>query len=272
MRPIPIVFHLGPLPIHTYGIGLALTFVFGTWYLTKRFRDAGEPSEWLGNSAVWIIVGAILGARVVQVISDLPFYLSSPSEIIAIWHGGLSSFGGLLFAVPLGLCLARRHCPEVPASLALDLAAPVLAAGWALGRLLGPQLMIAGGGRATEAWYGMEYWGSVGRRVPVPIFQAIECFAVFLMVMALERWWPERPAGILAAAAAAAWGAFRFGDQYFWLGTPGQLDAVEVGGLILFLVGIASIVLLVIRAHRPRRSSVEAEHRIASIDLDRSLR
>jgi phosphatidylglycerol:prolipoprotein diacylglycerol transferase len=250
MKPIPIVFHVGPVQIHTYGIGLAVTFLFGTWYLTKRFRDAGLPSAWIGDSAVWIIAAAILGARVVQVVSDGAYYARSPAEIVAIWHGGLSSFGGLLFAVPVGLYLAHERCPEVPMARALDLAAPVLAAGWAIGRLLGPQLMIAGGGRRTAAWYGMEYAGSVGKRVPVPIFQSIGSFAVLLIVFAIERWWRERPTGFLIAAAAASWGLFRFGDQYLWLGRPGHLDAVEVAGLLFGMVGVASMWLLTVRAAR----------------------
>ncbi len=131
----------------------------------------------------------------------------------------------------------------------------MLAAGWAIGRLLGPQLMIAGGGRTTTAWYGMEYWGSAGKRVPVPVFQSIESFAVLLAVVAIERWWPSRPDGMLIAAAAASWGLFRFGDQYFWLGAPDRLDAVEVGGLTLGLVGVVWIAYLVIRARRRKAPS-----------------
>jgi phosphatidylglycerol---prolipoprotein diacylglyceryl transferase len=165
MRPIPIVFHLGPLQIHTYGIGLAITFVFAGWYLQKRFRDAGEPWEWVGAGVVWIVLAALVGARVVHVVANWSFYAHRPGEIALVWHGGLSSFGGLLFGVPVGLLLVHRHVPEMSVARALDLAAPVLAAGWAVGRLLGPQLMIAGGGRRTDAWYGMAYAGSVGRRV-----------------------------------------------------------------------------------------------------------
>ena len=36
VKPIPVVFHLGPLQVHTYGIGLALTFWFGYRYFAKR--------------------------------------------------------------------------------------------------------------------------------------------------------------------------------------------------------------------------------------------
>jgi prolipoprotein diacylglyceryltransferase len=247
MRPIPIVFHIGPLQVHTYGIGLAITFVFASWYLARRFRRAGYPWRWVEGSSLWIIGAAIVGARVVDVLSQWSFYSAHPGQIVAIWNGGLSSFGGLLFGIPTGLVLMRRHCPQVSISRGLDLAAPVLAAAWGIGRLLGPQLMVAGGGRPTTAWYGMYYAGSVGRRVPVPIFQSIESFAVLGAVLLIERHLRDRPDGLLVAAAAATWGMARFFDQFFWLGTPGRLDPVEVAGLTLSLVGWAGAAYLLAR-------------------------
>jgi phosphatidylglycerol:prolipoprotein diacylglycerol transferase len=250
MRPIPIVFHIGPVQIHTYGIGLAITFVFATWYLSRRFRRAGYPWRWIADASLVIIGAAILGARVVHIVSHWSFYAADPFEIVAVWHGGLSSFGGLLFGVPTGLVLMRRRCPDVSIPRGLDLAAPVLAAGWGIGRLLGPQLMTGGGGRVTTAWYGMSYAGSAGRRVPVPIFQSIESFAVFGALLLIERYLRDRPDGLLIAAAAGLWGLTRFFDQLLWLGKPGRVDAVEVAGLTLGVVGCAAAALLLIRRRR----------------------
>ena len=119
-----------------------------------------------------------------HVLSNLATTRQNPGDIFAIWHGGLSSFGGLLLAVPIGIILTRRRCPELPLGRALDLVVPVLLACWALGRLLGPQLMVAGGGHPTHQWFGMYYAGQAGRRLPVPIFQALEDFAVYLILIA----------------------------------------------------------------------------------------
>ena len=46
VKPIPVVFHLGPLQIHTYGVGLAVTFWFAYRYFAKRLRDHGYPDTW----------------------------------------------------------------------------------------------------------------------------------------------------------------------------------------------------------------------------------
>ena len=162
MRPIPVDFHIGPLQVHTYGIGLALTFWFGFVYFERRLRKNGYPTDWLVPVFLWIILAAVVGARAMHVLSNLSYYTQNPGDIFAIWHGGLSSFGGLLLAVPVGIILTRRRCPELPMGRALDLVAPVLLACWALGRLLGPQLMVAGGGHPTHQWFGMYYAGQAG--------------------------------------------------------------------------------------------------------------
>lgn len=251
MRPIPVVFHLGPIQVHTYGIGLALTFWFGYRYLAKRLRDHDYQDDWLGGTFVWIVVAAIVGARLVHVAAHLDYYSVHPVEILAIWHGGLSSFGGLLLGVPTGLASARRRCPELRLGPAADLVAPVLVAAWALGRLLGPQLMVAGGGKRTGQWFGMYYAGEVGKRLPVPLFQAVECLAIYLVVLGIERSLARSggPVGVVAAVAVGLWGLSRFFDEYLWLTHDAGTDAIEITGLLLFAVGLGLAGWL-LRRHR----------------------
>ena len=146
MRPIPVAFHVWFLEVHTYGIGLALTFWFGLRYTERRLRQAGYPWQWVTGMFVWVIIAAIVGARALHVVSNLSYYSHQPGQVFAIWQGGLSSFGGLLFAVPVAIVSTRRRCPELPVLRFADLMAPVLMACWGMGRLLGPQLMVAGGG------------------------------------------------------------------------------------------------------------------------------
>src|SRR5580700_6938210 len=188
MRPIPVAFHIWFLEVHTYGIGLALTFWFGLRYTERRLRNAGYPWQWVTGMFVWVIVSAIVGARALHVLSMLSYYSSHPGQVVAIWQGGLSSFGGLLFAVPVAIVSSRRRCPQLPTLRFADLMAPVLMACWGIGRLLGPQLMVAGGGHPTHQWFGMYYAGQVGKRLPVPIFQSIEDFTIFGILLLVERW------------------------------------------------------------------------------------
>ncbi len=258
MRPIPVAFHVGPLEVHTYGIGLAVTFWFAFRYFERRLRRRGYPTTWVAGVFVWVIVAAVVGARALHVATNASYYAKHPADVLAIWHGGLSSFGGLLLAVPTGLILARRRCPELSTARALDIVAPVLMAAWSLGRLLGPQLMVAGGGHPTHQWFGMYYAGQVGKRLPVPIFQALEDFGAFLILIALERRlgrWPDGrprtgyPPGAVTATAMVLWGLERFWDEHLFLGEDGHLGSLLVQGASLALVG-AGLVLAVVARRR----------------------
>ncbi|HUC35866.1 MAG TPA: prolipoprotein diacylglyceryl transferase family protein [Acidimicrobiales bacterium] len=259
MKPIPVSFHIGPLLVHTYGIGLAITFWFAYRYFDHRLRKNGYETRWLTGVFLWVVVASIVGARALHVLSDLSYYSSNPGEILAIWHGGLSSFGGLLGGVPTGVLLARRRCPELGVVRALDLVSPVLMAAWGIGRLLGPQLMVAGGGARTSAWYGMYYAGEQGKRVPVPIIQSIDSFVIFGILLLLERRYHDRPAGFVLAATAGLWGLGRFYEEFVFLrqSSPQGSLAVEIAGLCLFGSGMVAMGLL-LRRHRRKGARAPA--------------
>ena len=271
MKPIPVVFHLGPIAVHTYGIGLAITFWFGYRYFAHRLRNAGYRDDWLATTFILIVVAAVVGARAVHVIANLSYYEAYPSQIFAIWNGGLSSFGGLGLALPVGFVSARRRCPELKVSTAADLVAPVLAISWAMGRLLGPQLMVAGGGKPTTAWFGMYYAGEVGRRLPVPIFQSIECTVVFVAALLVERrvCASGGPVGLVCATVVGLWSLSRFFDEYLWLGPDNGTDAVEITSLVLFVLALGVGVLLMTRFRRATQLSSSAAGPSSLQDLER---
>ncbi len=244
MKPIPVEFNIGPLQVHTYGIGLAIAFYLSYRYFEHRLRSANEPYEWVGKSFLWIIAAAIVGARIVHVVANLNYYVSNPIQIPLIWHGGLSSFGGLAGAIPVGVFLMKKYAPELSLARAFDMVAPALILGWSVGRILGPQLMYQGGGRPTTSWYGLQYAGQIGYRIPVPIFQSIEDGAIFLVLLYAEKKFAARKlnplkVGSLAILAIIMWSVTRFWDEYLWLAIPRLWDAVEVFSIVLLLVSVA---------------------------------
>lgn len=253
MKPIPVDFHIGPLLVHTYGIGLAVTFWFAYSYFLRRLRSRSLPTEWLSKGFLWIVLAAIVGARLVHVVANISYYSSAPSQIPLIWHGGLSSFGGLAGGMIAGLIVLRRSTTPLRAAVAFDVLTPVLSAAWAMGRLLGPQLMYAGGGRPTSAWYGLQYAGESGYRIPVPLFQASEDLIIFGVLLLIERSFrnASMPFGLLALIGLSLWSVERFFDEYLWLAVPRLWDSVEVFSILLFISSTTWAWILV-RRSRPR--------------------
>jgi hypothetical protein len=160
---------------------------------------------------------------------------------------------------------SRRRCPELSSLRFADLMAPVLMACWGIGRLLGPQLMVAGGGHPTNQWFGMYYAGQPGKRLPVPIFQSMEDLAIFAILLLTERWLRSQapapvavaegqpvpagllpPSGIVIGVGMVLWGIERYLDEHLWLGEDGHLGSllVQWAGVLL---AVAGIILLISR-------------------------
>lgn len=104
-----ITWHVGPIPIQVWGLFVALGILLGLqvsrWYACR----IGLRKEVVDDTAVWIVAGALLGARLWHVLLYEPaFYWQNPIEILQIWHGGMSVMGGFLIAFAVGIWRLRK--------------------------------------------------------------------------------------------------------------------------------------------------------------------
>jgi len=131
----PILFHLGSFPVHSYGVMTALAFVIGLWTATLRARRVNIHAEIIADVTLWIMVGTIIGARVVYVATYWKdeFAGQPLSEIFAIWHGGLVFYGGLIGAIIAGAIYLRWK--KLPLWKIADVLAPSIALGSVFGRI-----------------------------------------------------------------------------------------------------------------------------------------
>lgn len=90
--------HLGPIPIQVWGFFVALGMYVSLWLIKKNTKDNPQQSKIL-DSAFWIIIWGFVGARIGHVVFYEPlFFWSHPLDILKIWQGGMSSFGGFFGA------------------------------------------------------------------------------------------------------------------------------------------------------------------------------
>ncbi len=113
---------------------IALAFLTGLWTATLRARREKIPGECIADITLWLMIGAIVGARIVYVatywkeqFADQPF-----PEIFAIWHGGLVYYGGLIGATIAGMIYI--HWKKLPLWKTADVFAPSIALGSVFGR------------------------------------------------------------------------------------------------------------------------------------------
>jgi phosphatidylglycerol:prolipoprotein diacylglycerol transferase len=235
---IPTALHLGPITIHLYGVGLAIAAFVSSSYARRRLVRAGLSVDNWGRVLILVLVAGLLGARIAHVATNWDYYKTAPASIWALWEGGLSSFGGLALAIPVGVVGIRRWWPESSLITFTDTIIPALVAGWALGRVLGPQFMHGGGGHMTSQWFGMEYEGQYGKRVPVPLIQGFEDAVLWLMLLRIAAR-STRP-GHITGVALLVWGLVRSADEHFLLGQASHSGSlgVQISGVLMALGGI----------------------------------
>jgi len=131
----PIAFHVGPLAIHWYGVMMAIAFIAGLWTASRRGLREGIAAEKILDIGPWLVVGTILGARTLYVMTYWKdsFAGGSWTEIFKIWNGGLVFYGGLIGASLAGILYARvKH---IALWKLADVIAPSIALGYVFGRI-----------------------------------------------------------------------------------------------------------------------------------------
>ncbi len=125
-------FYIGPLYLHSYGL-LAAVAILACFVVAKRLSPIlGFTIAEIENLLPWLLIFGFIGARLYFIFFSWDYFRENSSEIIKIWHGGLSIYGGIIGAA-LGLFIyAKKN--SLPAGKLFDLVAATLPLGQALGR------------------------------------------------------------------------------------------------------------------------------------------
>jgi phosphatidylglycerol---prolipoprotein diacylglyceryl transferase len=73
----PVIFTLGPLVFRWYGLMMVISFMVGGYYFIKNGVREGLDEERLLALLIIIILGGILGARALYVLTNLPAYINT---------------------------------------------------------------------------------------------------------------------------------------------------------------------------------------------------
>ncbi|MEP0960549.1 MAG: prolipoprotein diacylglyceryl transferase [Roseobacter sp.] len=173
----------------------------------------------------WIIFGVILGGRLGYVLFYQPlYYAQNPSEILAVWQGGMAFHGGLLGVVLAGFIFTWRH--KINRLGAADLMALCVPAGLLLGRLanfINAELW----GRATDVPWGVAFPGAAAQYCPDVLgvcarhpSQLYEAGLEGLVLGGLLIWlaWRRdalKTPGMIAGTFFAGYGISRFFVEFF---------------------------------------------------------
>jgi phosphatidylglycerol:prolipoprotein diacylglycerol transferase len=237
---IPDVLHIGPIPIHLFGIFLALAFLAAGSAASREFERRGWDPALASSVLMWAAVGGLVGARLWIVVDAWPEFVAAPLSFL-LTGGGFVWYGGLLGGTIAVTLFFRRA--GIPWLRGADAVAPAIALGQAIGRI-GCQVAGDGDwGRETTLPWGMAYPYAVvgwdkppGVRVhPTPLYEAAAYFAIFALLWRARR--EEAPDGAVLALYFLLSGATRF-----------LVEFVRVNPRVLFGLTEAQLASLVLIA------------------------
>jgi phosphatidylglycerol:prolipoprotein diacylglycerol transferase len=226
---------LGPITLQTFGIMFALAFIAAGLLVARRLQEIGKPPDWAYELVFVALIGGVVGARLDFVIEN---YDSASDDLLGnlfsgsglIWYGG--AIGGAIAVV-----LWARWRKMLNLSL-LDLCAPSLAIGYAIGRI---GCQVSGDGDYGIPWDGpwaMAYPdGTVPTDVPVHPTPIYETVAMGLATYVLWRLRTRFQPGLLFALYLLLAGTERFLIEFIR-----RNDDVAIGLTQAQLLSVAMIV------------------------------
>lgn len=208
----PVMVEIGPLQLRYYGLLFAFGFLIGYFVLKYFFRKEKAPVEEIDKMALYIILGAVIGARLGHVLFYEPkYYFANPGEILAVWKGGLASHGGTI-GVVIGLWLYSGKSWNKSLLYILDrVVVPAALAGCMIriGNLFNSEIY----GCETNLPWGFVFVrdGNMAAHHPTQIYESLSYLLIFAILMLMYR----RRGGKINRGFLCGWGLTLIFTQRF---------------------------------------------------------
>ncbi len=187
----PILIELGKLKIYSYGFMLALSFFVGIQAAARRAERGGVRRETIYDLSIILILCAVLGSRGLYILTHRDHF-HSILDIIALWQGGATYYGGLILALTGAIVYLRRV--RVPFFTVADICSPSIALGIFLTRI-GCFLSGCCFGKPTPGPLGIVFPGGCpagytypGEAIhPTQLYASLYGLIIVLVLLAVEK-------------------------------------------------------------------------------------
>lgn len=209
----PIIFSIGHFMLRWYSLIVVTAIIVGVWLSAREAARKGFKKEEIYDSALYIVLAGLLGARLFHVLDHWPDeYAANPIRALYIWEGGLAIWGGMIFGLMAVAILAWRRGWRLPTLL--DAAAPGVVLAQAIGRIA---CVITGDamGKPTTGPFGFAYTSPNAMvpqlgvyYTPMPVYELFANLGIFALLWQLrKRNWPD---GLLFLVYLSLYSVMRF--------------------------------------------------------------
>jgi phosphatidylglycerol:prolipoprotein diacylglycerol transferase len=216
----PVLFKLGRLQVHAYGLLLAASFLIGILWAMKRGEKRGILKDHVMDAGLYVVISAIIGSRLFYVITHMDEFRGHWLDTInpfqssgEIGIAGLSMLGGVVMAVLTIVAFCRIK--KISILRFFDAAAPSLALGLALSRIGCFFNGCCFGKPGSLPWcIAFPDNSPAGAFLPdqhlhpTQIYSSLFDFLILGAILWVDK--KKRPDGVLAAVFFILYGVFRF--------------------------------------------------------------
>jgi phosphatidylglycerol:prolipoprotein diacylglycerol transferase len=218
----PRLLQLGNFNLYTYGILAAVGLIVGLTLIVHLAKRDGIDEENTWNLGLICIVAGVIGAKLLLVINDWPYYSKHFREIFSfnVFQAGGVYSGALVLGTATGIAFMRwKHMPVLRT---LDAFAPGIALGQGIGRL---GCFAAGCcyGKPTGEPWAVTFTNPLAAKVvgtplgiplhPTQLYEFLADIAIFALLIWMGR--HRRFAGQVAGTFAFLYGIARFFIEFY---------------------------------------------------------
>lgn len=249
--PSNSVIHLGPVPLHVYGLMIAIAVLVAVKIGEVRWVKRGHDAKEYGDVVIWLVIGGVIGARLYHVVTDYQLFQHDPLRIFRIWEGGLAIWGAIAGGVLVAVVMTRRRHLDL-ADL-LDCAAPALAFAQAIGRWGNWFNQELFGGPSTLPWaiqidpaHRPREFAEYSTFQPTFLYESLWCAALGFALLWIDKRFTLAK-GQLFALYCAGYTVFRFWMEMMRVDEAHEIGPLRVNGwvsIVVFVGAVAAFVLL----------------------------
>jgi len=182
----PILLDIGPIKLHWYGLIFALGLL-GGYYITEwMFKKESKDIKLIEPLFVYVVIGMIIGARLVHCFFyDFSYFSSHPLEILYVWQGGLASHGGFLGVIIALWLFSKKYNFSFKWLLSRgSIVAMFIATFIRIGNFFNSEIV----GNKTNSIFGVIF-DRVDNfpRHPVVLYESFSYFVIFLLLIYLYK-------------------------------------------------------------------------------------
>jgi phosphatidylglycerol:prolipoprotein diacylglycerol transferase len=266
----PELFHIGSFPINTYGVLLALAFLSAILTTVKLAERDGLPRERIYDLSLWMLLASLIGSKLLMLFTE-PEYRDNPLQLLSLdfLRSGGVFYGGLLGGVLVGYLLMKRY--HLPWWKTADACAP----GIAIGNFFGRQGCFAAGccwGKPTRLPWGVKF-SQLGHDItgvpidyhlhPTQLYESFSMLIAFFFLLWLHR--RKKFNGQVILSYALIYSVVRFSIEFVRDDPRGDilglttLTGLSTSQMLSLVIGIASLILLIVRWRRTAHATRESQ-------------